>query len=303
REAREELGISLEDVEVLCSLSSLYIPPSNFLIYPTVAYCPYRPDFKPDPNEVAELIEVPVTVLLDPRTRVIEPWARPEYNLTVMMPYYRVDGHKVWGATAMVLAEFAAMLQAELKNAPDVEIARLSRSEVEANRFALIGVYRAAFAAPPYNEGVSEVAHFAESLTKHMQRKDFRLVAARELSTGQVVGFAYGYASERGQWWNDTIGEALTRVQRDEWLRDTFEFVELAVLPLMQGHGIGSRLYDALFADLPYHTALLSTYAGDTAASRLYRRRGWTTLIEEFTFPGSDEPFVIMGKKLNGAIT
>ncbi len=116
RETCEELGVDLDNCEILCTLTSLYIPPSNFYIYPSVAYCPYRPNFHPDPNEVAALIEVPVAALLDPLTRVVEEWTMPQYNnLTVMMPYYRVGEHKVWGATAMVLAEFEAMITDEVK--------------------------------------------------------------------------------------------------------------------------------------------------------------------------------------------
>ena len=115
REAREELGIALVDYELLGSLSTLYIPPSNFYIYPAVAYTPARPDFVPDPAEVAELIEVPLSTLLDPGTRIVEEWMMPQYNNTrVMMPHYHIAGHKVWGATAMVLAEFAALANAEL---------------------------------------------------------------------------------------------------------------------------------------------------------------------------------------------
>jgi 8-oxo-dGTP pyrophosphatase MutT (NUDIX family) len=114
REAREELGIALDQVELLGTLSALYIPPSNFYIYPAVAYTPIRPQFRPDPGEVAELIEAPVAALLDPQTRITEEWSMPQFNgAKVMMPHYLIAGHKVWGATAMVLAEFAAMLKSE----------------------------------------------------------------------------------------------------------------------------------------------------------------------------------------------
>jgi ribosomal protein S18 acetylase RimI-like enzyme len=304
REAREELGVTLENVEVLCSLSSLYIPPSNFYIYPTVAYCPYPPDFQPDPNEVAELIEVPVATLLDPQTRVVEEWTLPQYNnMQVMMPYYRIGRHKVWGATAMVLAEFAAMLMDELHAAPGIEVVPLGAAELSAHKHALLNVYAAAFAAPPYNEGQIELSRFAEALPRHAQREGFRCFIAREATTGQIVGFAYGYASQPGQWWHDTIAQALSREQAQEWLSDGFEFIELAVTPVFQGYGIGGRLHDALVADLPYRTALLSTYQGDTNAMQLYRKRGWVVLLEDFVYPSddptSDKPFVIMGLRLS----
>jgi 8-oxo-dGTP pyrophosphatase MutT (NUDIX family) len=118
REAREELNIELNHYEVLGQLSTIYVPPSNFYVYPTVAYIDHRPDFHPDPFEVAEVIEVSLTKMLDPQTRVVEEWTMPQYNgLKVMMPHYRVGAqneHKVWGATAIMLAEFVAMIQAEL---------------------------------------------------------------------------------------------------------------------------------------------------------------------------------------------
>jgi len=115
REAREELGIALDDYELLGSLSTLYIPPSNFYIYPALAYTPVRPEFVPDPGEVAELIEVPLSTLLNPQTRMVEEWTMPQYNNSkVIMPHYLIAGHKVWGATAMVLAEFAALANAAL---------------------------------------------------------------------------------------------------------------------------------------------------------------------------------------------
>src|SRR5205823_1499451 len=96
------------------SLSPLYIPPSNFHIYPAVAYTPAPPPFVPDPAEVAELIEVSLNTLLDPATRMVEEWTMPQYNNSkVMMPHYQIAGHKVWGATAMVLAEFASLVAAQ----------------------------------------------------------------------------------------------------------------------------------------------------------------------------------------------
>jgi 8-oxo-dGTP pyrophosphatase MutT (NUDIX family) len=118
REAREELNIELNHYEVLGQLSTIYVPPSNFYVYPTVAYIDHRPDFQPDPFEVAEVIEVPLSHMLDPQTRVVEEWTMPQYNnLKVMMPYYRIGAHgehKVWGATAIILAEFVAMITAEV---------------------------------------------------------------------------------------------------------------------------------------------------------------------------------------------
>jgi hypothetical protein len=73
-----------------------------------VAYAPGRPAFDLDPREVAELLEVPLHLLLDPATRREEDWTWRGAPLHV--PFYAMGRHKVWGATAIVLAEFLALL-------------------------------------------------------------------------------------------------------------------------------------------------------------------------------------------------
>jgi 8-oxo-dGTP pyrophosphatase MutT (NUDIX family) len=108
REAREEIGIATDDLELLGPLTSLYIAPSNNVIHPFVAYLPQLPAFHPDPSEVAELLEVPLRVLADPATRREEDWIWRGAPLRV--PFYAVGEHKIWGATAIVLAEFLALL-------------------------------------------------------------------------------------------------------------------------------------------------------------------------------------------------
>ncbi len=108
REAREEIGIATEGLELLGALTPLYIPPSNNLVHPFVAYVPQRPTFRPDPTEVADLLEVPLSLILDPAARREEDWTWRGEPLHV--PFYAVGAHKVWGATAIILAEFKALL-------------------------------------------------------------------------------------------------------------------------------------------------------------------------------------------------
>lgn len=109
REAQEELGVPPEAVEVLGTLTSLYIPPSDFCITPVVGWTGVRPHWQPDPVEVAEVLEIPLRHLADPATVHEEAWQRGE--LTMRVPFFLVHGHSVWGATAMVLSEFLAVLQ------------------------------------------------------------------------------------------------------------------------------------------------------------------------------------------------
>lgn len=110
REAYEEIGLDPAAVKVLGQLSPLYTPPSNFYIYPFIAYSPVRPAFQPDVKEVAELIEAPLHLLFDPSIQREEIWHFPNYGER-RVPFFDVFGHCVWGATAMILSEFLTLLQ------------------------------------------------------------------------------------------------------------------------------------------------------------------------------------------------
>lgn len=108
REACEEVGAACSEADVLGQLTTIYIPPSNFLVTPTVGRVDHRPDFKCDPREVAELIEVPLTMLFDRNVIKREPWTLR--GMQVEVPFYQIGPHKVWGATAMILSEFSMVL-------------------------------------------------------------------------------------------------------------------------------------------------------------------------------------------------
>ena len=108
REAREEIGIATAGLELLGPLTTLYVPPSNNAVHPFVASAPQRPTFHPNPLEVADLLEVPLPRLLDPATRREEDWTWRGAPLHV--PFFAIGLYKVWGATAIILAEFLALL-------------------------------------------------------------------------------------------------------------------------------------------------------------------------------------------------
>jgi len=112
REAREEVGIRPELLHILGELTPLYIPPSNYCIYPVVAFAEGRPDFRPFPEEVEEVIEIPLDHLLDPENIRREIW--PLRGTEVSVPFYRFREHKIWGATAMVLAELLELLHSAI---------------------------------------------------------------------------------------------------------------------------------------------------------------------------------------------
>ncbi len=107
REAWEELAIPPEGLDVLGMLTPIYIPPTRYLLYPTVAARAERPDFRPQPSEVAALIEAPVAHFVGGANRRVEIWdLRGEPR---RVPFFEVGPHKVWGATAMILRELAAV--------------------------------------------------------------------------------------------------------------------------------------------------------------------------------------------------
>jgi 8-oxo-dGTP pyrophosphatase MutT (NUDIX family) len=109
REAAEELGVRAEGVRVLGDLTPLYIPASNYCIFPVVAVAEKRPDFRPAPDEVAEVIEMPLSRLLAPGTVRREVWTLHGHETVVPLYFYR--GHKIWGATAMILAELVEVIE------------------------------------------------------------------------------------------------------------------------------------------------------------------------------------------------
>ena len=110
REAQEEVGVDPTDLKVLGRLECMYIPPTDYEVYPYVAWHKGRPRFTPQLEEVAEIIEVPLAYLLDPANQHEEPWEIRGFQVEV--PYYLVATHKVWGATAMMLSEFLDRLRA-----------------------------------------------------------------------------------------------------------------------------------------------------------------------------------------------
>jgi len=112
REATEEIGIDMSTVEVIGRLTPLHIPVSGFLLHPIVGFTSRRPAFQRAEWEVARIIEAPVSLLADPAVvkREIRTRVSAGQSIDVDVPYFDIDGEKVWGATAMVLAEFCAIL-------------------------------------------------------------------------------------------------------------------------------------------------------------------------------------------------
>ena len=104
RETEEEIGVARSGVSLLTSLSPTYIPPSNFNVYPFLAYIAKQPNFIPETGEVAAIIEVKLEALLAEDAIKKGPMSA-SYMENVMVPMFIFKEHKVWGATAMILSE------------------------------------------------------------------------------------------------------------------------------------------------------------------------------------------------------
>lgn len=112
REAKEEIGVDPHAVEVLGRLTPLHIPVSGFLLHPVVGFTSMRPAFQRAEWEVARIIEAPISMLSDTAVvkREIRRRVTKGQSIDVEVPYFDIDGEKVWGATAMVLSEFCVIL-------------------------------------------------------------------------------------------------------------------------------------------------------------------------------------------------
>lgn len=113
RETGEELSVRVDGDALIGALTQLYIPPSDFEVHPFVAYVPDRPIFRPDTIEVAGILEVPLATLLDDSVKAKELWTLHDQQVEV--PFYRIHGHAVWGATAIMLSEFEQRLRVTLQ--------------------------------------------------------------------------------------------------------------------------------------------------------------------------------------------
>jgi 8-oxo-dGTP pyrophosphatase MutT (NUDIX family) len=108
REAYEEVALVIEEIEVLGPLTSIDIPVSGFRLHPVVACAAARPHLHPADAEVARILEVDVDRLFD--ATAIGWRAMTRDGVTRQVPCIAVAGAEIWGATAMVLAEFLILL-------------------------------------------------------------------------------------------------------------------------------------------------------------------------------------------------
>lgn len=110
RETEEEVGVPEAMVNVIKPLSPLYIPPSNFMVHPFIGISEATPTFIKQDEEVEAIIEVKLLDFLD-ELNCITTKVPTSYNVEVEVPAFRLNGHIVWGATAMMLSELKDLLK------------------------------------------------------------------------------------------------------------------------------------------------------------------------------------------------
>ncbi len=109
RETREEVGVPESQWQLLGELSTLYIPPSHFVVQPFVAVSLTEPVFHPNPSEVDQLIEFPIEAFLQSGIIKRKPIFVKTFNRTFESGYFDIEGHVLWGATAIMVQEFRSL--------------------------------------------------------------------------------------------------------------------------------------------------------------------------------------------------
>ena len=106
RETQEEIGVSIQDQDIVGSLRPIYIPPSDFTLTPFVAWLDQKPKICIQVEEVESLISVPLKRLTDPAAQSTAAVVR-DNGETIDAPCYRYqttdEDHVIWGATALVI--------------------------------------------------------------------------------------------------------------------------------------------------------------------------------------------------------
>lgn len=110
RETEEEIGVPIKRIDVLKKLSPIYIPPSNFMVYPFLGISKNNLKFIKQESEVEDIIEVNLDNLLND-ANVTNVKVPTSYDVEVEVPAFLLNDYKVWGATAMILSEIKVLLK------------------------------------------------------------------------------------------------------------------------------------------------------------------------------------------------
>lgn len=110
RETFEEVGVPIDTVQIVRSISQVYIPPSNFYVHPFIGFTQTTPQFIKQDDEVEALIEIDLEHFLDEQS-LISKKVKTSYSIEVEVPAFKLNDYVVWGATAMMLSEIKDLLK------------------------------------------------------------------------------------------------------------------------------------------------------------------------------------------------
>ncbi len=110
RETHEEIGVCPSKVNVIRPFTEVYIPVSNYLVSPFLGYSEEELLFLLSPDEVADIIEFPLSEFLDEKI-VVQVDMSTSYASNIQVPAFQINEHLVWGATAMMLSELKEILK------------------------------------------------------------------------------------------------------------------------------------------------------------------------------------------------
>jgi len=113
REAEEEVGIIANRVDVLGALTPIYIPASNFNVFPFIGFISDRPTYILSHSEVAHTLEVPLKCLFHPNRKIKKDVISPAIKKVIpnVNAYELEDDTIIWGATAMIISELETILE------------------------------------------------------------------------------------------------------------------------------------------------------------------------------------------------
>lgn len=109
RETYEEIGVPIEQVEVLGNLTDVYINPSNYLVTPYIGYVNSSPDFVKNEREVQTIITIDI-LNRENVTRSVKKITHSN-GMSLQTPFYSIDGFTIWGATAMMMSELLVLTE------------------------------------------------------------------------------------------------------------------------------------------------------------------------------------------------
>mgnify|MGYP003558973186 CR=1 FL=1 len=113
RETHEEIGISPDKITVIRPFTPVYIPPSNFMVFPFLGYATQELAFVEEASEVAAMIELSLQDFLDD-TIVVNKMMATSYSTEISVPAFKIADYYVWGATAMMMSELKEVLKSVL---------------------------------------------------------------------------------------------------------------------------------------------------------------------------------------------